>query len=403
MAKVNRFARTRIASTINARYHPDDSVVDSYFLDGRFPGRRESRAVDMTTVKEERGFFYSLFAHRQEEGKNSSEMPFAINLERLNEDVKSGAKNIDEQINDLADVAVDVTGRATLKTNPLRQSWFSGILIKEGEIAAVTTTAGCALLYRGDVLYPLTKSEFDLEGIDYNGNPIEGINDYSAGVAGTIRYSNIAQLRPNDCIILCNRELLEALGQRELLRLLFEAEDQMEAAQQIMTQAAAKKPGLSLQVLLAYVEDVNLQAKTGRLNLGLFNTGSTPTPNEVHSGERQRNSSHKLEDKRNNMNRNNDYPDRRAQDNARQDKGAWRQDRPLNPGDTSFDSPLEPVEDYNEYPGNDAYEGDYDDPYRPGYETGAVDNYELDPEPYPADDYQDDYEDNYDDGHYDDS
>ena len=393
MAKVNRFARTRIASTINARYHPDEVVIDSYFLDGRFPTRRESRAVDMTTVKEERGFFYGIFAHPKEEHKATGEMPFARALERLNNEVRSGVKNIDEQINDLADVAVDVTGRATLNRNGVRQSWFSGILIKEGEIAAVTTTSGCALLYRGDVLYPLTESDFDLEGIDYNGNPVDGINDYAAGVAGTIRYSNIAQLKPNDCIILCNKELLEALGQREMLRLLFAAEDQMEAAQQIMTAAAAKAPTISLQLLLAFVEDVNLQSKTGRLNLGLFNTGSTPSPQELHRGDGHRNPTHKVEDNRNHMKRNNDYPDRQGHD-QRYNTGAWQDEQHLK-SDDAFAPAGGQTDAYEDFVADNAYDGGHDDPYRRDYQEPER-HYTNE---YQPQDYSDDYYDSCDTGH----
>lgn len=396
MAKISRYASTRIASTINARYHPDDAVVDSYFLDGRFASRRDSRAVDMTSVREDRGFFYALFAHPREGDKASSDMPFAPGLEKLSREVKSGSRNIDEQINDLADIAVDVTGRATLSRNGVRQSWFSGILVKEGEIAAVTTASGCALLYRGDVLYPLSESDFTIEPIDYNGNPVEGINDYAAGVAGTIRYSNIAQLKPNDCIILCNRELLEALGQRELLRLLFEADDQMEAAQQIMTAAAAKAPTVSMQVLLAFVEDVNTQSKTGRLNLGLFNTGSTPSQQEIKRAESRADRSHQPEDKKDSMNNYDDYNTNSLppQDEPQYDTGAWKpqphQDDPFKPQESDFEQ--KPADPY------------YDDAYAPQDEYPAANDGYADDYAY-EDDYQaggGDYPDNYDDGYYDD-
>ncbi len=421
MAKISRYASTRIASTINARYHPDDAVVDSYFLDGRFASRRDSRAVDMTSVREDRGFFYALFAHPKEGDKASSDMPFAPGLEKLSREVKSGSRNIDEQINDLADIAVDVTGRATLSRNGVRQSWFSGILVKEGEIAAVTTASGCALLYRGDVLYPLSESDFTIEPIDYNGNPVEGINDYAAGVAGTIRYSNIAQLKPNDCIILCNRELLEALGQRELLRLLFEADDQMEAAQQIMTAAAAKAPTVSMQVLLAFVEDVNTQSKTGRLNLGLFNTGSTPSQQEIKRAESRADRSHQPEDKKDSMNNYDDYNTNPLppQDEPQYDTGSWKprdQDDPFKPQESEFEQqPADPYyeESYaaddayapqEEYPAADGYTDDYgydEQGYDDGYQVGGGDYQEGYDDGYYGDAAYDD-QGGYDDGYYDD-
>ena len=106
------------------------------------------------------------------------------------------------------------------------------------------------------MLYPLTQDEFPLEAIDFNGNPIDRMEAFSSGTAGTVRYSNIAQLEESDCIMLCNKEVMEALGQREVLRFLYEAEDQSDAAGSIVTAAAAKLPGVPLQCMLAFVEQI---------------------------------------------------------------------------------------------------------------------------------------------------
>ena len=277
MAKLSRSASARIATTVNARYFPASGIADAYFLDGRLTGRREARATDITVDRESRGFFMSVFAHPDETSQADGESKWYTSLQRLLQQIKTGNQDIDTEINDLADCAIDVTGRTMLYQDGARQPYFAGIIVKEAEVAAVTTAAGCAYLYRGDVLYPLTQDEFPLEAIDFNGNPIDRMEAFSSGTAGTVRYSNIAQLEESDCIMLCNKEVMEALGQREVLRFLYEAEDQSDAAGSIVTAAAAKLPGVPLQCMLAFVEQIIPAEKTGRLNLGRFQTGAIPT------------------------------------------------------------------------------------------------------------------------------
>lgn len=270
MAKVSRYATARIATTVNARYK-SETPESGYYLDGRRAGDRERRGVDVTVDREDRGFFYAVY--RTDEDVRDLNSPVVRSLNELTEAAKFGNQNIDNEINDLADAAVQVTGRATLGRENEQFPYFAGVLVKEAEIAAVTTGAGCAYLYRDDILYPLTESDFPLEAIDYNGEPVRQMNDYAAGVAGTIRYSNIAQIQQNDCIILTSADVMEAIGQREMLRLLFEAQDQADAAQSIMAIASAKLDR-SVQVMIGFVEYVSPAGKTGKLNLGLFQGGS---------------------------------------------------------------------------------------------------------------------------------
>jgi LysM repeat protein len=134
-------------------------------------------------------------------------------------------------------------------------------------MAAVTMGSGCAYLYRGDVLYPLTTDDYPLEAIDFAGKPVTGLDVYCAGVAGTVRYSNIAQLQLDDCLIVCNREVMEALGQREVLRMLYEAEDQADAAGMVMTSAAAKLPGTPMQFMIGFIENITSADRTGRIGM----------------------------------------------------------------------------------------------------------------------------------------
>ena len=288
MAKNSRYASARLTTTVNARYVPDEQIKDAFYLDGRFPGLNEKRAAEDTLDRDDRGFLFALFAYPAERGENAAEADFVRSVRQLNDQVKEGNKSIDIQINDLADASVEVCGKATLPQAGIRQAYFAGIIVKEAEIAAVTTAAGCAFLYRGDVLYPLTASDFKLEPYDLNGNPIERLNEYSAGVAGTIRYSNITPIKQNDCLILCNKEVAETLGQREMLRILDDAQDQKDAAADMITAAAAKQPGMTMQVMISFVEYIEAAEKTGRLS-GLFPGGqSAPQTQENFYRENSR-------------------------------------------------------------------------------------------------------------------
>jgi hypothetical protein len=261
MAKI-----TRIATTVTARYFPGQGASDAFYLDGRLTGRRESRAADITLDREDRGSFFAVFAHQAAAGKDPQTEIAAVrpHLDRILNDVKKTGRNIDAEINELADCGVAVAGRMTLQHAGVRQPYFAGVVVKDQEIASITIGRGCSYLYRNDILYPLTDDEFEMEEIDAFGRPVEGLDMYCAGVAGTVRYSNIAQLQMDDCLIVCNREVMEALGQREVLRILYEAEDQCEAAGMIITEAAAKSPGASLQFMIGFVESATVADKSTR-------------------------------------------------------------------------------------------------------------------------------------------
>jgi LysM repeat protein len=265
MAKSNKAAITRIATTVTARYYPTSGATDGFFLDGRLSGRREHRAADITLDREERGFFYAIYAHlagTAQEDTSSGQV--RKSLDKIMNEVKQPGHNIDAEINELAECAVSVVGRIALKHDGMRQPYFAGILVRDSEMAAVTMGSGCAYLYRGDVLYPLTTDDYPLEAIDFAGKPVTGLDVYCAGVAGTVRYSNIAQLQLDDCLIVCNREVMEALGQREVLRMLYEAEDQADAAGMVMTSAAAKLPGTPMQFMIGFIENITSADRTGR-------------------------------------------------------------------------------------------------------------------------------------------
>lgn len=264
MAKSPRAAITRIATTVTARYHTTSGAADGFYLDGRISGRREHRAADITLDREDRGFFYAVYASVTSQNEDNTQGRLRKALDRIMTNIKQPGRNIDSEINELAECAVNVAGRISLQHEGVRQPYFAGIVVRDSELAAVTMGNGCAYLYRNEILYPLTSDDFPLEAVDYNGKAVSGLDVYCAGVAGTVRYSNIAQLQLDDCIIVCDREIMEALGQREILRLLHEAEDQADAAGMITTAAAAKVPGTSLQFMIGFIENITTAEKTGR-------------------------------------------------------------------------------------------------------------------------------------------
>ncbi len=252
MAKI-----TRISTTITARYSPASGATDGFWIDGRISGPRESRAADISLDREDKAFFFATFATQSSgDNKKDIEMVKPV-LDRTTLEIKHSSKNIDNQITDIAECSVGVAGRLSLQHEGVRQPFFAGIMVKDSEVAAVTMGRGCAYLYRNDTLYPLTKDDIPFEAIDYSGKSVPNIDIYCAGVAGTVRYSNIAQLMVDDCIIVCNREVMESIGQREMLRILYEANDQCEAAGLVITEAASKVPGTPIQFMIGFVESIS--------------------------------------------------------------------------------------------------------------------------------------------------
>lgn len=246
---------TRFVTTISVRNLLHSGGFDGYYLDGRISGPRDTRMGETTLDREERGFFYAIYTNL---GSDIKEVAFRNkkHLDRIFEDMKTDNKyNIDYEINELADCAVNIAGRPVLESQA--KPYFSGLIVKDGEMAAITSGRGCAYLYRNDILYPLTNDEFPIADIDLNGNKVPNINLYCAGVAGTIRYSNIAQLQPDDCFILTNIEVMETIGHMGLLRILDEAYDQQDVAAKIYDIMAERNPEAPVQFMIGLVDALN--------------------------------------------------------------------------------------------------------------------------------------------------
>lgn len=291
MAKI-----TRISTTLTARYSPASGATDAFWLDGRITGPREARAADITLDREDRSFFYAVFA-TQTTGDSKRDIEEARSvLEKTHLEIKHSSKNIDNQITDLAECSIGVSGRISLQHEGVRQPFFAGIMVKDSEIAAVTMGRGCAYLYRNDTLYPLTKDDLPFEAIDCNGKNVPNIDIYCAGVAGTVRYSNIAQLQVDDCIIMCNREVMEAIGQREMLRLLLEAQDQSDAAGMIITEAASKLPGTPIQFMIGFVESITTGEKPVKTSVLPMMAGKSASASSAKSAGSPKNAESVPED-----------------------------------------------------------------------------------------------------------
>ncbi len=257
---------TRIATTMVGRYPEQDKTRESYFLDGRV-AREGEQTTNVTLDREDRGFFYAIYSAPEALGRDEHRgfSGSRQTLERIMDDMKNQPqRNIDEEINELADAAVMVSGRLTLDNDESKQPYFAGLMIKDAELAAVTLGWGCAYLYRQDILYPLTDDDLALEAIDTDGAPVPNFDIYKAGSAATIRYSNIAPLQGDDCIILCSKEVMQCIPQREMLKLLFDAEDASDAADRVLSLCAERIPEKNVQFMIGFVEAVTTDEKLRR-------------------------------------------------------------------------------------------------------------------------------------------
>ncbi|MCR4702595.1 MAG: hypothetical protein K5665_02905 [Saccharofermentans sp.] len=255
---------TRLASTLTARYFPSSTLTDAFYLDGRLCGKRETRQADITIDKDERGFFFSLFTHPAIEGFEPGTIPpFEPQLRGLCNEVKNGHKEIDSMIEKFLSTAVEVAGTTKLIDNETRDPYFTGVIVRDAEAFAVTIGGGLAFLYRDDTLFPLTDAGIPMEPIDAYGNRVGDFQYYCSSKTANALWSNFFTLTPDDCIILCNKSIYDALGQREILRILTDAEDQCDAAGLILTQASARMPNTPMQISISFVESVTKEEKRG--------------------------------------------------------------------------------------------------------------------------------------------
>lgn len=253
MAKI-----TRLATTITSHEVKKDTLLNAFYLDGRGNRFPQTNDLDITLDRNSLGFYLNIASSRKADAteenilaKRQADDDLLVKVKQRN------GQNIDSLINDMAENAINMTGKLNLDANKHeRRPYYAGILVKESEMAALTLGDTVALLYRDDALYPLTENDFDFKAKDYHGNKVENYDVYQAGRAGSIKYSNIAQLRVDDCIIICTNNVIKALGQSKLLKLLDEVYDQQETAEVIHDYMVKKHPDEPYQFMMSFVEDV---------------------------------------------------------------------------------------------------------------------------------------------------
>lgn len=275
---------TRLASTLTARYFPSQVLTDAFYMDGRLCGKRENRQADITIDKEEKGFFFSIFTHPTIQGFEPGTLPpFEPQLRNLCSDVKFGHKEIDSMIEKFLSTAVDVAGTMKLPDSEVRTPYFSGVIVKDAEVFAVTIGNGLAFLYRDDTLFPLTDAGIPMEAIDAYGNRVGDFQYYCSSKTANALWSNFFTLTPDDCIILCNKAVYDALGQREILRILTDADDQCDAAGAVITQASARIPNTPMQFSISFVESVTKEEKKGLFGFRKNKAASEDTSEIIES------------------------------------------------------------------------------------------------------------------------
>ncbi|MBO4494386.1 MAG: hypothetical protein J5752_00845 [Clostridiales bacterium] len=261
--------QTRLATTLTARYFPTAELTDAFYMDGRVTSKTTARSADLTNDKEDRGFFFSIFSHQTNPDYDPNMLPpYEPVLRRLGTELKSGRRSLDDQIGEMVNTATSITGRMKIQQDNARAPFFAGVIVKDAEAFAITIGKGLAFLYRDDTLYPMTAADIRIDAINTQRQKVDNFFNFCATKTAPALCSNIAQLKLDDCIILCNREVYEALGQQELLRILYDAEDQSDAASVVMTEAAAKLPGVPLQFMISFVEDITSSDRGGFFGFG---------------------------------------------------------------------------------------------------------------------------------------
>lgn len=261
--------QTRLATTLTARYFPTAELTDAFYMDGRVTNKAVARSADLTNDKEDRGFFFSVFSHQTIPDQDPNALPpYEPVLRRLGTELKSGRRTLDDQIGEMVNSAVSITGRMKIQSENNRTPFFAGVMVKDAEAFAITMGKGLAFLYRDDTLYPMTATDIRIDAMNTARQKVDNFYNFCATKTAPALCSNIAQLKIDDCIIICNREVYEALGQQELLRILYDAEDQSDAASVVITEAAAKLPGVPLQFMISFVEDITNSDRGGFFGFG---------------------------------------------------------------------------------------------------------------------------------------
>ena len=255
---------TRLATTVTSHEIKNDSLINIFYLDGRSNRFPQTNDLDITLDRTALGFYLNISSTRKKDANRDNLLEKRVSQDQITEAIKTSA-DIDSVVNDMAENAIKLTGKFNLDTQK-RESrpYYSGVIIKESELAAVTLGEAVAFLYRDEALYPLTENDFNFKAENFHGQAVDNYDIYAAGRAGSIKYSNIAQLRVDDCIILVTNNVVKSLGQKNLLKILDEAYDQQESAELIHEYMTLKHPNEPFQFMMSFVEDIFVTNKKYR-------------------------------------------------------------------------------------------------------------------------------------------
>lgn len=255
---------TRLATTVTSHEVKHDSLINIFYLDGRSNRFPQTNDLDITLDRTALGFYLNISSTRKKDANRDNLLEKRVSQDQITEAIKTNA-DIDSVVNDMAENAIKLTGKFNLDTQK-RESrpYYSGVIIKESELAAVTLGEAVAFLYRDETLYPLTENDFKFKAENFHGEVVDNYDIYAAGRAGSIKYSNIAQLRVDDCIVLATNNVVKSLGQKNLLKILDEAYDQQEAAELIHEYMTLKHPNEPFQFMMSFVEDIFVTSKKYR-------------------------------------------------------------------------------------------------------------------------------------------
>lgn len=255
---------TRLATTVTSHEIKNDNLINIFYLDGRSNRFPQTNDLDITLDRTALGFYLNISSTRKKDANRDNLLEKRVSQDQITEAIKTNA-DIDSVVNDMAENAIKLTGKFNLDTQK-RESrpYYSGVIIKESELAAVTLGEAVAFLYRDEALYPLTENDFNFKAENFHGQAVDNYDIYAAGRAGSIKYSNIAQLRVDDCIILVTNNVVKSLGQKNLLKILDEAYDQQESAELIHEYMTLKHPNEPFQFMMSFVEDIFVTSKKYR-------------------------------------------------------------------------------------------------------------------------------------------
>ena len=255
---------TRLATTVTSHEIKNDSLINIFYLDGRSNRFPQTNDLDITLDRTALGFYLNISSTRKKDANRDNLLEKRVSQDQITEAIKTNA-DIDSVVNDMAENAIKLTGKFNLDMQK-RESrpYYSGVIIKESELAAVTLGEAVAFLYRDEALYPLTENDFNFKAENFHGQTVDNYDIYAAGRAGSIKYSNIAQLRVDDCIILATNNVVKSLGQKNLLKILDEAYDQQESAELIHEYMTLKHPNEPFQFMMSFVEDIFVTSKKYR-------------------------------------------------------------------------------------------------------------------------------------------